>query len=193
MVVLKTAMQNNGETVYFDQPLPKVHFMKLLSCSLYNSWDTLNNEGSVGLIAKKIVLLDLFPNWPLVIMILIVWPKKISYLFSEYNNRGLKAETNTPIGQLVINNFGEKQINLDHDLAKLFGIGQNLPLKTIIKRITSPTAYFIHCDLIDRNNNLFNGKRSNLLAKFDVKGKPYEKVRYDASLQQTFRDCWTDS
>ena len=143
---------------------------------------------------QKIVLLDLFPNWPLVIMILIVWQKKnISYLFSEYNNRGLKAETNNPIGQLVINNFGEKQINLDHDLAKLFGIRQNLPLKTIIYRITSPTAYFIHCDLIDRNNNLFNGKMSNLLPKFDVKGKPYEKVRYDASLQQTFRDCSTDS
>ena len=93
----------------------------------------------------------------------------------------------------MINNFGEKQINLDHDLAKLFGIRQNLPLKKIIKRIISPTAYFIHCDLIDRNNNLFNGKRPDLLAKFDVKGKPYEKVRYDASLQQTFRHCSTDS
>ena len=66
-------MQNNGETVYFDQPLPKVHFMKMLSCSLYNSWDTLKNE--VGLVDKKIVLLDLFPNWPLAIMILIVWQK----------------------------------------------------------------------------------------------------------------------
>ena len=93
----------------------------------------------------------------------------------------------------MITNFGEKQINLDRDLAKLFEIGQNLPLKTIIKRKISPTAYFIHCDLIDRNNNLFNGKRSDLLSKFDVKGKPYEKVRYDASSQQTFRDCSTDS
>ena len=77
----------------------------------------------------------------------------------------------------MINNFGEKQIDLDHDLAELFRVGQNLPLKTIIKCMISPTAYFIHCDLIDRNNNLFNGKRSDLLAKFDVKGKPYEKVR----------------
>ena len=46
-------MQNNGETVYFDQPLPKVQFMKLLSCSLYNSWDKLKNEGSVGFVDKK--------------------------------------------------------------------------------------------------------------------------------------------
>ena len=56
-----------------------------------------------------------------------------------------------------------------------------------------PTAYFIHCDLIDRNNNLFNGKRSDLLAKFDIAGKPYQKVRYDTSLQFPFRDCSTDS
>ena len=93
----------------------------------------------------------------------------------------------------MINNFGAKQINLDHDLAKLFGIGQNLPLKTIIKRLMIPTACFIHCDLIDRNNNLFNGKRSDLLAKFDITSKPYEKVRYDTSLQFPFRDCSTDS
>ena len=51
--------------------------------------------------------------------------------------RGLETKTNTPIGQLVINNFGENKINLDHNLAKLFGIGQNLPLKTIIKRIVN--------------------------------------------------------
>ena len=34
---------------------------------------------------------------------------------------------------------------------------------------------------------------SDLLAKIDVKGKPYEKVRYDASPQQPFRDCSTSS
>ena len=31
------------------------------------------------------------------------------------------------------------------------------------------------------------------MAKIDVKGKPYEKVRYDASPQQPFRDCSTSS
>ena len=159
--------------------------MKLLSCSLYNSWDTLKNEGeknnpsgSISKLAADHYDLD---------------SKKKSDLLSEYNYRGLKTETNTAIGQLVINKFGEKQINLDRDLVKLFGIGQNLPLKTIIKCIIKPTAYFIHCDLIDRNNNLFNGKRSDLLVMFDVKGKPYEKVRYDSSLQFPFRDCSTDS
>ena len=45
MVVLTIVRQKNGETVYFSPPLPKVHFMKLLSCSLYNSWDTVKKKG----------------------------------------------------------------------------------------------------------------------------------------------------
>ena len=63
---------------------------------------------------------------------------------------------------------------------------------TNIKHVMTTTAYFIHCDLIDKTNNFFNAKRSDLLAKFDITGKPYEKVRYDASYQQPFRDCSTD-
>ena len=44
MVVLTIVTQNNGETIFFDQPIPEVHLMKLISCSLYNSWDTLKTE-----------------------------------------------------------------------------------------------------------------------------------------------------
>ena len=40
MVVLTIVAQKNGETIYFEEPIPKVHFMKLISCSLFNSWDT---------------------------------------------------------------------------------------------------------------------------------------------------------
>ena len=50
MVVLAIVTQKNGETVYFDEPNPQVHFMKLLSCSLYNSWNTLKAEGTVSLV-----------------------------------------------------------------------------------------------------------------------------------------------
>ena len=126
-------------------------------------------------------------------MILIVWQKKITNLFSELLYGGLLTETNSPRGQLVIKNIGKSRISLDDDLVKLFGTGQYLPPITIIKRLMIPTAYFIHCDLIHKNDNLLNGKRSDLLAKFDATGKPYKKVRYDTSLQFPFRDCSTDS
>ena len=44
MVVLTIVIQKNGETVVLDQSIPQVHFMKLISCSLYNSWDTLKKQ-----------------------------------------------------------------------------------------------------------------------------------------------------
>ena len=47
--------------------------------------------------------------------------------------------------------------------------------------------------MIDKNFNFFNNKKSDLLANIDVKGRPYEKVRYDASTQQPIRDCSTSS
>jgi len=117
--------------------------------------------------------------------------KKIDGLFDNYGYKQLETEINQPVGQLVIKNFGGKPIELDRDLAGLLGIGRKLNLITFVKRFTVPTTYFIHCDLIDTERNLFNGKRSDVLAPFDVKGKPYEKVSYQGSPQQVLRDCST--
>ena len=109
----------------------------------------------------------------------------------------LVTKTNTPFGQLEIVNKGAgtgvRPINLDRDLAKLFGIGRRINIGAIVKFLRYPPAYFIHCDLIDRNLNFVNNKKSDLLAKIDVKGRPHEKVRYDASPQQPIRDCSTSS
>ena len=121
--------------------------------------------------------LELFPHCPLAIIILMFWQKKITNLFLKLPYDGLIAETNSPLGQLVLENIGGSRIGLDHDLAKPLETEKTLPLIKIIKRVITTTAYFIHSTLIDRNNNLFNGKRSKLLAKFDITSKPYEKVR----------------
>lgn len=63
MVVFSLVAQNNGQTFHFDEPIPKVHFMKLLSCSLCNSWNTLKNEGSASLGDEKKKTLCLFLNY----------------------------------------------------------------------------------------------------------------------------------
>ena len=47
MVVLTIVAQKNGETVHFDEPIPQVHYMKLVSCSLYNSWHNLKRVGTM--------------------------------------------------------------------------------------------------------------------------------------------------
>ena len=47
MVVLTLVLQNNGETIFLDQAIPEVHYMKLISCSLYNSWHNLKTVGQI--------------------------------------------------------------------------------------------------------------------------------------------------
>jgi len=190
MVVLTIVSEKNGEAIFFDALIPQVHFIKLISCSLYNSWDTLKKEGSANIELKegvKSVIRILPGHYDLQSL-----GKEIDNLFDRYNYKQLETEIHQPNGQLVIRNFGAKPIELDNDLASLLGIRRKLALTTFVKQITAPTAYFIHCDLIDKSKNLFNHRRSDLLAVIDVKGKPYEKVTYHSSPQQVLRECATD-
>ena len=83
------------------------------------------------------------------------------------------------------------EIGFDHNLAKLIGT-DSMTFELFTKKLNCRSTYFIHCDLIDKNKNFLNNKKSDILATFDVKGMPYEKVSYEASPQQPFRDCSTD-
>jgi len=40
-------------------------------------------------------------------------------------------------------------------------------------------------------NNIFNGKRSDVLAKIDIRGLPYDKVTYPSLPQEALRECST--
>ena len=187
MVVITIVMQNNGETVFLDQAIPKVHFMKLISCSLYNSWDTLKKRSIAMLENNQSKVLNIPTGHYTSENI----KKLIDGLFNKFGYNQLEAQINTLKGLLQIKNFGGKAITFNPEFATFLGIKKDLELITNVKRLRFPSAYFIHCDLIDRNCNFFNNKKSDLLAKIDVKGKPYEKVRYDASPQQPICDCST--
>ena len=78
-------------------------------------------------------------------------------------------------------------------LLQLLGIQPSLNIiqQSFVKRLTSPSTYFVHCDLIDKRQNLFNGKPSTVLARLDVRGKPFEKVHYQTPQPHVLRD--TDS
>ena len=190
MVVLTIVTQKNGDTVYLDESIPQVHFMKLVSCSLYNSWHNLKKEGSAVLGDEKkdpsVSIGKINPgHYTLESM-----AQEIANIFKSYGER-LNTKTNTPFGQLEITNFGTKPIKLDRDLAELFGVKRELDRATHVGYLSYTTSYFIHCNLIDKQQNFFNNKRSDLLAKLDVRGKPYEKVSYEAYPQQPLRDCST--
>ena len=116
MVVLTIVTQKNGETIFFDEPIPEVHFMKLLSCSLYNSWDTLKKEsiailrdggGKVSKIPPDQYNLENFK-------------KIINDLFANDYNK-LEAQINTPEAVLQIKIFGDKTITINEALPTYLG------------------------------------------------------------------------
>ena len=120
MVVLTIVTEKNGEAIFFDEPIPQVHFIKLISCSLYNSWDTLKKEGSANIeLTEGVKSVIRIPPGHYDLQSL---AKKIDSLFDRYNYKQLETEINQPTGQLVIINFGRKPIELDNDLANLLCI-----------------------------------------------------------------------
>ena len=191
MVVLTLVLQNNGETIFLDQAIPEVHFMKLISCSLYNSWHNLKSVGQIQFKEDREVLASI-PQGHYTYQSLA--EELTRSLTSFKNKKKIELETNKPNSVLKIT-VGEpdgKEISVSRSLNQLIGSGLTLYSDTYVKKLNSPSAYFIHCDLIDRNFNFFNNKKSDLLAKIGIKGRPYEKIRYDASPQQPIRDCSTD-
>ena len=120
-VVITIVTQNNGETIFFDEPIPQVHFMKLVSCSLYNSWDTLKNEGTFSILQpdKSLSVSKIPPGHYTLEAIaeaLRETVKKYTYEIS--------TETFSPFGQLVITNIGKKPLRIDRDLGIFLDSGR---------------------------------------------------------------------
>ena len=191
MVVLTLVLQNNGETIFLDQAIPQVHFMKLISCSLYNSWHNLNSMGQIQLDRKTLASI---PQGHYTYQSLAEELKQSLEIFT--NKKGIVIETNKPNSVLkisVLDPINGKDISLSQSLSHLINSGPTLIKITYVKKLNSPSAYFIHCDLIDRDFNFVNNKKADLLAKIDIKGRPYEKITYEASASQPIRDCLTSS
>ena len=195
MVVLTIVTQKNGETVFFDEPFPKVHFMRLISCSLYNSWHNLTRAGQMSSKTSGKVLASI-PAGHYTFKSIAKELKTRIESFIKAGGFKIEIETNKPNPVLKISRLTSvipNEIKVSHDLARLIGTSTTLGQHEYIKKLNSPSTYFIHCNLIDKTQNFLNNKKCDLLTTFDVKGKPYEKVSYDASLQQPLRDCSTDS
>ena len=74
-----------------------------------------------------------------------------------------------------------------HGLLKLLGLKKVVPI-TLVTGIQAPSTYFVHCDMMDKKQNMLNGKPSTVLASFVIRGKPFEKVRYQTPQPHVLRD-----
>ena len=184
MVLLTVVTTSNPHTLYFDHPIEKPNYIRLLSASLYNSWHTLKKEA--------VIYADT-PNTTLDTKIL-PGHYTVDDLVNAFNDLSINnpkfvitAKAHTAVGSMII--YGGNT-RFSNDLLQLLGIRTLLPI-TFVKRLTTPSTYFVHCDLIDKRQNLFNGKPSTVLARLDVRGKPFEKVRYQTPQPHVLRE--TDS
>ena len=182
MVLLTVVTNSNPHTLYFDHPIEKPSYIRLLSASLYNSWYTLKEEAVI------------YATDPSLEASLLPGHYTVDSLVNEFNALSAKnskfvitAKALTSVGAMII--YGGNT-RFSHGLLQLLGIRRVLPI-TFVKQLTSPTTYFVHCDLIDKRQNLLNGKPSTVLARFDFRGQPFEKVHYQTTQQHVL--CDTDS
>ena len=182
MTILTIITNLNGHTVYFKEPIKNFQYIKLVSCSLYNSWINLKEKGKIILIDENQVekgYVEISPGH--------YTPESMLYFFKTIN---YFSQNNSPQGILVLPNTGEKNlIRITPNLLELFDVNPRIGADYMIKKFKTPHNYFIHCDLMNKTENLLNGKPSNFLAKFSIRGKPYEKIDYISQSHEVFRDA----
>ena len=184
MVLLTVVTTSNPHTLYFDHPIEKPSYIRLLSVSLYNSWHNLKKEAVIYADSpNKTLEATLLPGH-----------YTTDFLVDAFNDIKrnnpkfvITAKRWTAVGSMII--YGGNT-RFSNGLLQLLGIPKVSSI-TFVKRLTSPSTYFVHCDLIDKRQNLLNGKPSTVLARFDIRGQPFEKVHYQTPQPHVLRN--TDS
>ena len=101
-------------------------------------------------------------------------------------------DTHRAFGTMVILNPKRQYlIGLTKNLRLLFDTNSEIFPHIAIKKFTSPNTYFVHCDLVDKEQNLLNGDPSSVLARFDIRREAYEKVHYQTPQTYVLHDTST--
>ena len=177
MVLLTIVAPSNPHTVYFDHDIANPNYIRLLSASMYNSWYNLEENGIMS--GKQTGNSNASPAYASITAGYYTpesMAKTITESFAK-ENVNLSVNTRTSLGVTNILNPKNKYIfSLSNNLKALFGVVSQVNSNILVRKFNSKDSYFIHCDLIDREQNLLNGKPSSILARLDVRGTSYEKL-----------------
>jgi len=134
MVVLKIVAQKNGETIFFDEPITQVHYMRLVLCSLYNSWHNLKMVGILYVDGSQGRLASL-PQGHYNLVSLVKELK--SSIDENKSGNKLQIETNKPNSVVKLFNpvHDSHQIKIIHALADLMGTATELGALTYVKKL----------------------------------------------------------
>ena len=178
MTILSFSLNSNDETIWLDEPIENFEVIRMISCSLYNSWHNLKKRGEITVIDDKDVhaVNRIYPGYYDLQSII---GKEIKNILEKEN---IKVILGDERGSILIKNPGKKVI-FDRELTYLLGLSQNNQQHTLkkgetINRLFSFNNMLISCDLVDKNDNFFNGKPSTVLACFDMRGLPYKREFY---------------
>ena len=183
MVLLTVVTTSNPHTLYFDHPIEKPSYIRLLSASLYNSWYNLKYSDNISLAIGNGSNKHIFFQPGHYTFDSLV--EMFADIKQKYPSMDITAKVNQPTGEMVIEN--PKSIKFGPHLVELLRVDPAVATTTITTNLQSPFNYFIHCNLMDKKQNLLNGKPSTLLAHFNIGGKPFERVHYQTSQPNVFR------
>ena len=183
MVFLTLDANTNGQTFFFKELIPNPRFIRLASCSLYNSWHTLKQRCRLfykveNTTNKEFIRPGHYNEDGIVKM-----------LQNAFSNHPLLISTHTPIHTLIIGkNKKTAGFWFDEDLAKILDISPKVMAKEhFVSRLDLPNSYYIHRDLVvHKDLNLHNGEPSDILACIPISEK---RVTYPHNFQNNSTIC----
>ena len=118
MVILTLITNSNDHTVYFEEPLVRgSDCIRLISCSLYNSWYNLKKRGEIGFVdAKGITTTKIIPPGNCTLDSI---GKKLPELFEREN---VTVKFDGEKGPIFIDNPQNRKISFDRDLTFLLSL-----------------------------------------------------------------------
>ena len=186
MVFITIVTENSRETLQFAQPFEKANFMKLHSCSLYNSWKNLSTWGIVRAVpdrAKQYNLLSV-PSGH----------HTLETLAEYFNQDKNKAESSalTINGGLYFESKTHKVQFID-GFVGLFSSSSTTNQKSWFFGGLKTNSYFIYCNLIDKEENYFNTKKANLWLLLTLEENHMKKFFIKPAMMSLFANVLPDS
>ena len=121
MTILTIITNSNDVIIYFEKPLERgFEYIRLISCSLYNSWYNLKERGEIGFVDNSITTTKIIPPGNYTLQSI---GKKMQELFErEY----VTVKFDDSRGPIVLENPYNKKIIFDRDLTFLLGLNGNI-------------------------------------------------------------------
>ena len=139
MVVLTVTTTNNSHTVYFKEALRNPYYVRLLSCSLCNSWHNLKRDGQIRIYDNPSIDNYSPKTIPAGNYTIETLADELNKTFEEKS----EAKIRTPKAALEINNPIGHKIEIDKDLISLLGIRQRIQSKNYINRLKGFNNHFV--------------------------------------------------